>query len=87
MLQPQLKQQRTQQQRVHVTKAVIGTPHKIGGEVPDNRFLSNDTRKQTNESDEREGKRISQPSKFITKDNYLVLYNFDLFYILRDKPV
>ena len=32
--------------RVNVTKAVIGTPHEIGGEVPDNRFLSNHTRKQ-----------------------------------------
>ena len=30
--------------RVHVTKVVIGTWHKIGGEVPDVRFLSNHTR-------------------------------------------
>ena len=32
--------------RVHVTKAVIGTHHKIGGEVSEIRFLSNHTRKQ-----------------------------------------
>ena len=50
--------------RVLVTKPVISTSHKIGGEVPNNKFLSNHTRKQTRqkESDEREGKRISEPS-------------------------
>ena len=52
-LQPQLKQQRTQT-RVHVTKAVIGTHHKIGGEVPDIRFLSNHTRKQMKVMKEKE---------------------------------
>ena len=40
--------------RVHVTKAVIVTHHKIGGEVPDIRFLSNHTRKQTKVTKEKE---------------------------------
>ena len=71
--------------RVHVTKAVIGTQHKISGEVPDIRFLSNHTRKQMKVMEER--KEDLTTLKFITKDNYLVLYNFHLFYILRDKLV
>ena len=40
--------------KVHVTKVVIGTPHKIGGEVLDNRFLSNHTRKQMKVMKEKE---------------------------------
>ena len=40
--------------RVHFTKAVIGTCHKIGGEVLDIRFLSNHTRKQTKVMKEKE---------------------------------
>ena len=40
--------------RVHVTKTVIGTQHKIGGEVPDIRFLSNHTRKQMKVMKEKE---------------------------------
>ena len=40
--------------RVHVTKAVMGTQHKIGGEVPDIRFLSNHTRKQMKVTKEKE---------------------------------
>ena len=42
--------------RVHVTKTVIGTQHKIGGEVPDIRFPSNHTRKQTKVMKEKERK-------------------------------
>ena len=68
--------------RVHVTKAVIRTWHKIGGEVPDIRFLSNHTRKQMKVMKEKE--RGSHNLQTHDKDNYLVLYNFDLFYILRD---
>ena len=40
--------------RVHFTKALIGTHHKIGGKVPDNRFLSNHTRKQMKVMKEKE---------------------------------
>ena len=40
--------------RVRVTKAVIGTWHKIGGEVLDIRFLSNHTRKQMKVMKEKE---------------------------------
>ena len=71
--------------RALFTKAVIGTRHKIGGEVPDIRFLSNHTRKQTKVMKEKE--RGPCNLQFITKDNYLVLHNFHLFYILRDKLV
>ena len=59
---------------VHVTKAVIRTHQKIDGEVLDIRFLSIHTRKQMKVM-----KEDLATFKFITKDNYLVLYNFTYF--------
>ena len=67
--------------RVHVTKAVIRTLHKIGGEVPDIRFLSNHTRKQTKVMKEKQ--RGPHNLQIHHKDNYLVLYDFHLFYIFK----
>ena len=46
---------------VHVTKAVIGTPNKIGGEVPDIRFLSNHIRKQMKVKEKRRKEKEKGP--------------------------
>ena len=65
--------------RVHVTKAVKGTRHKIGGEP--GHSVSIQPYQKTDESDKREGKRTSQPSNSSLKTTIWFCTIFTILYL------